>query len=249
MEDVLLRHDEDGLCTLTLNRPDKMNALNVELFERLDEEFARLENQTDGIGCIVLRGNGRCFSAGGDLDAFGKRPDLPATFKPGVIERMSRLPQPVIISVHSTCFTGALELALAGDLIVAGASARFADTHGRWGFVGGWGMSQRLPRRIGPSAAKLMMFTGRTLDAAQALAIGLVDLTFPDADMEREVTALAREILGNSWHSSRETKRLLRESEGLRLTEGLAHERDHHPGNAPDYKERIAAFQARKPKA
>ena len=79
-----------------------------------------------------------------------------------MIDRLGRLPQPVIAAVHGVCFTGGLELALACDFILADATARFADTHGKWGLVGAWGMSQRLPRRIGVPAAKRMMMTGRS---------------------------------------------------------------------------------------
>ncbi len=244
MSDGLLRENHQGLCILTLNRPDKRNALDTALFERLDAELAALEGQRETIGCVVLRGAGSGFCAGADLTAIGSAPP-PPTFKPGVIERLSQLPQPVIAQVHGHCLTGGLELALAADIIVAGASAKFADTHGRWGLVGGWGMSQRLPRRIGPSQAKLMMFTGRFVEAEEALRIGLADLCVADDRLEAEVQGLAEAILANSWHTNRETKRLLIDTEGLTLREGLAHEHYRYPGLAPDYRERIARFTKR----
>jgi enoyl-CoA hydratase len=152
MDDVLLRHDAPGLCTLTLNRPQQHNALNTALFERLDQELAALEAQQETIGCVLLRATGPSFPAGVDLKALasGATPP-PPNFKPGVLERLSRLPQTVVACIHATCVTGGLELVLAADILVAAASARFADTHGRWGLVAGWGMTQRLPRRIGMS--------------------------------------------------------------------------------------------------
>lgn len=241
MTDILLSSEADGLCILTLNRPDKLNALDTELFKRLDAELERIESCADSIGCVILRANGRSFCAGADMNAMSNDPPPAPTFKPRVIERMSKLPQPVIACVHGACVTGGLELALAADFIVSSQSARFADTHGRWGFVGGWGMTQRLPRRIGTSNAKLMMLTGRYVNAMEALRIGLVDLCFPDEKLEEEVMALARDILANSWHTNRATKRLLVETEGMRLAEGLAHEHYRYPGLAADYKERIAA--------
>src|ERR1700693_1433864 len=141
MTDTLLREDAAGLCTLTLNRPAKHHALDTALFTRLDQEFAALERQQDTIGCVILRAKGRSFCAGADLTAMAGG-SLPApTFKPAVIERMSHLPQAVIACVHGTCVTGGLELALAADFIIASNSARFADTHGRWGLVAGWGMT------------------------------------------------------------------------------------------------------------
>lgn len=241
MTSSLVREDQGALCTLTLNRPEKLNALDTELFERIDAELAALERQQDRIGCVVLRGAGRSFCAGADLAAGFASPP-PPTLKPQVIERMSRLPQPVIAQVHGNCLTGGLELALAADIIVASASARFADTHGRWGYVGGWGMSQRLPRRIGMSQAKLMMFTARFVDAAEALRLGLADMCVADDRLDEEVRALADSILANSWHTNTGTKRLLTETAGMSLRDGLAYEHYRHPGSAPDSAARIAAF-------
>src|SRR6185295_17326476 len=95
-------------------------------------------------------------------------------------------------AVHGHCYTGALELALGADLIVAAESARFADTHGKWGMAPTWGMSQRLPRRIGEARAKGMMLTGRVVSGQEAVAIGLAHACFPDQAFEAELLALAR---------------------------------------------------------
>jgi enoyl-CoA hydratase len=241
MSERVTRHDADGLCTLTLNRPDKLNALDTPAFEALDAHLAALEGQPNNIGCVVLRGSGRGFCAGADLNAMGKVP-VPPTFKPGVIERLGKLPQPVIAAVHGVCFTGGLELALACDFIVADSTARFADTHGKWGLVGAWGISQRLPRRIGVAAAKHMMMTARTVDAGEAKATGLVDLLALEGGLDERVARLAADVLANSWHTNFAVKRLMRETDGMSLAGGLAHEHRHYPGNAPDYEERIARF-------
>jgi enoyl-CoA hydratase/carnithine racemase len=237
----ITRADTDGLCTLTLNRPDKLNALDTQAFEELDAHCASLETQTEAIGCVVLRGNGRGFCAGADIAKIGAVPIDPR-FKPGVVDRLACLPQPVIAQVHGTCFTGGLELALAADLIVADSSARFADTHGKWGFVGAWGMSQRLPRRVGVAAAKLMMFTAQPISAEQAQAIGLVDLLVDEGQLADRIVELTAAILANSWHTNFATKRLMRETEGMPLALGLAHENYRNPGFAPDYEARIARF-------
>lgn len=149
MPQHVTREDHDGVCTLTLNRPEKLNALDTQAFEELDAYLSSLEMDEGNIGCVVLRGAGKGFSAGADLNALADPTKLPApTFKPRVIERLATLKQPVIAAIHGVCYTGALELALACDFIVADSSARFADTHGKWGWVGAWGMSQRLPHRI-----------------------------------------------------------------------------------------------------
>jgi len=240
MSDKVTRSDAEGLCTLTLDRPEKLNALDNEVFEQLDAHLAAIEAATDAVGCVVLRGAGRGFCAGADLTAFGS--GVPRAWKPGIVERLANLPQPVVAAVHGACVTGGLELALAADLIVADTTARFADTHGKWGLVGEWGMTQRLPRRIGLPRAKRMMLTARVIDAEEAARIGLADIVVPEGALDATVAELASEILANSWHTNRATKRLLRETEGMSLAEGLAHEHYRHPGFAPDWQERIARF-------
>lgn len=241
MSERVLRSDADGLCTLTLNRPDKLNALDTLAFEELDAHLAALERQTDIIGCVVLRGAGRGFCAGADLTAMGKAPVAPS-FKPGVVDRLAALPQPLIAAVHGVCYTGGLELALACDFILSDPAAFFADTHGKWGLVGAWGMSQRLPRKIGISAAKRMMMTARTLNAEEAKEIGLVDLLSAEGRLDDLVSTFVGDLLANSWHTNFAAKRFMRETDHLPLSEALAFERSHYPGDAPDHMERIARF-------
>jgi enoyl-CoA hydratase/carnithine racemase len=242
------REDAGGLCTLTLFRPDKLNALDTHTFQVLDEHL-RAINGDGAIGCVILKGAGKAFCAGADLKAIASSDaPPPPTLKPRVIERLSLLKQPVVAAVHGVCFTGGLELALACDFVVADASARFADTHGRWGFVGAWGMTQRLPRRVGVAAAKRMMMTARVVDAAEAHAMGLVDILAPEGGLEDALKSFTAEILANSWFTNFATKRLLIETEGIPLSQSLAHEHFRNPGFAPDYRERIANFR-KKPKS
>jgi enoyl-CoA hydratase/carnithine racemase len=241
----VLRQDVDGLCTLTLNRGDKLNALDTAAFEALESHLASLEGQLEQIGCVVLRGAGRGFCAGADLAALGSASERPPTYKPQVIERLSRLPLPVIAAVHGVCFTGGLELALACDFIVADGTARFADTHGKWGLVGAWGMTPRLPRRIGMPAAKRMMFTSRECNASEAHQLGLVDLLCAPGGLDDLLRGLVADILANSRFTNRATKRLLTETDGMSLAQGLAHEQYRYPGWAPDHAERVAAFRRR----
>ena len=237
----VLREDVGGLCTLTLNRPESLNALDIATFEALDAQFTSLERQTGITGCVVIRGAGRAFCAGADLKVMNNATIDPRT-KPGVVERLARLPQPVIAAVHGVCYTGGLELALACDFILADATARFADTHGKWGLYGAWGMTQRLPRRIGSQAAKRLMMTAQPVGAAEAHRIGLVEQLAPAGGLDAMVAALAAQVLANSWHTNFAVKRLMRETEGMTIAEALAWETEHSPGNAADYKERIAAF-------
>jgi enoyl-CoA hydratase len=244
MSERVIRQDCDGLCTLLLHRPDKLNALDTLAFEELDAHLAALEGESDRIGCVVMRGAGRGFCAGADLHVMDKVP-VPRSFKPGVIERLGSLPQPVIAAIHGVCYTGGLELALACDFILADATARFADTHGTWGLVGAWGMSQRLPRRIGTQAAKQMMMTAKPVDAAAARDIGLVDLLTPAGGLDELVQNFTADVLANSWHTNFTVKRLMRETDGMSLAAGLAHEHLRNPGRASDSAERIARFSRR----
>jgi enoyl-CoA hydratase/carnithine racemase len=239
--DLVLRSDRGGVAQLTLNRPDKLNALNVALFEALEAHVADLERAPAGV--VVLRGAGRCFSAGHDLGdiATGERLPRP-NYQSHVIERLADLPVPVISAVHGHCYTGALELALAGDIILAAESAKFADTHARWALTPVWGLSQRLPRRIGTYKAREMMFTCRTYSGRAAEAFGLANACVPDAEFDAALDALTAEILANSSFSHAANKRLLLHTDGLPMDAGLAHEVYHGEGRGPDMETRIAAF-------
>jgi enoyl-CoA hydratase/carnithine racemase len=243
VDELIERKVDGGLCTLTLNRPEKHNALNSAVFAELNDHLYAIERQTEKIGCVVLRGAGRSFCAGADLSEIEDGSALiDLLTKPRILERLERLPQPVIAAVHGSCYTGGLELALAADFIIATASARFGDTHAKWGFVAAWGMTQRLPRRIGYPQAKRMMMSCKTMTAEAAAAIGLVDLCVADELFDAAVKDFASDILASSWFSNRETKRLMLETEGLSLRDGLAYEVFRHPGLAPDYLERVRSF-------
>ncbi len=241
MTDLVLRADHDGVAELTLNRPEKLNALNVPLFEALEAHLAHIEAAP--VRAVVLRGAGRCFSAGHDLGDIATGEKLPRpNYQAHVIERLADLPLPVIVVVHGHCYTGALELALVGDIILAAESAKFADTHAKWALTPVWGLSQRLPRRVGTYRAREMMFTCRTVAGPEAAAIGLANICVPDAEIDSALSALTTQILANSSFSHAANKRLLTETDGLAQTAGLAHETHRGAGRGPDMAERIAAF-------
>ncbi len=236
MAGLVLREDRGGLATLTLNRPEKLNSINLEMFVELRAHVEQIARETERIGLVVVRGAGKCFSAGHDLAdiAKGERPPKP-NFQSETVERLADLPQPVISAVHGHCYTGALELALAGDLIVAAESAKFADTHAKWALTPIWGMSQRLPRRVGPSKAREMMLTCRTYSGVEAAAMGLANICVPDASFDNELRALADSILANSWFSHRANKRLLIETDGMPLGAGPGARGVPKPGRRAGY--------------
>ena len=243
MTDLVLRTDRDGVATLTLNRPAQLNALSPNLFVELRAHIDALADETETVGCVVLRGAGKSFSAGNDIKAIQAGERAPsAHHQAETLEAIESLPQPVIASVAGHCSTGALELVLACDLLVAAESARFADTHGRWGMTPTWGMSQRLPRRIGPVRAKQMMFSGTPITGAEAVTLGLANSCVADEDLESTTNALAASIVANSWHTLRADKRLVNEGQRYTLADALAFERRTSPGASPDMAERLKAF-------
>lgn len=245
MAGLVLRDDSDGVAVLTLDRPDVLNALSPKLFEELRAHVDRLAGESESVGCVVLQGAGRSFSAGNDLNAIraGERAPSPH-FQAETLEAIERLPQPVIAAVQGHCYTGALELALACDLLLVAESAKLADTHGKWGMTPTWGMSQRLPRRIGELRAKELMFSGRVVTGREAVEIGLANACVPDAELAARALALAREIAANSWFTLRTEKKLIREGQDLPASEALAYERANSPGAGPDMAKRLESFGA-----
>jgi len=238
----VLREDDDGLAILTLNRPDKLNALTVEMFRQLRHHAIALKKDTS-IGCVLLRGAGKCFSAGHDLGDIAEGEAVPS---PGwhseTLRLLEKLPKPVIAVVHGHCYTGALEVALAADFILAADTAKFADTHAKWALTPIWGMSQRLPRRVGIATAKKLMFTAETLKADAALAAGLCEAVYPEVDVFTEAKTMARAILANSPFSHAANKHLLEATDGHSMDAGLQWEITENEGIGPDAQERIAAF-------
>jgi enoyl-CoA hydratase/carnithine racemase len=159
------------------------------------------------------------------------------------VERLANLPMPVIAAVQGHCLTGGLELALAADIIIAAESAKFGDTHGKWDLVPVWGLSQRLPRRIGRAKALEMSFSARTYSGRDAEAIGLANFCVTDAELDGAVAQFASDVLANSWRSCRAIKKLIDDTEGLPLKAGLAHEIHRSEGRGPETAERLARMR------
>ena len=242
MGELVKRTDDDGCATLLLNRPDKLNALTVGMFRELRSHVSDLARD-DSIGCVVVRGAGRCFSAGHDLSDIATGEAVPSRgWHSETLRLLERLPKPVIAGVHGHCYTGALEVALAADFIVAAESARFGDTHSKWALTPIWGMSQRLPRRVGLATSKRLMFTAETVKAEEALRIGLCEKVVPDDRFVAELASLAKTIMANSGFSHAANKRLLEATDARPLDAGLQWEVLESEGVGPDMQERIAAF-------
>lgn len=180
-EPVLLWEEDGDIVTLTLNRPEAMNALSTPLRVALGEAFGRLKGRESG--AVILTGAGdRAFCAGLDLKELGGETSAkadPAAAASGsdtdAVRAMEDCPLPIIGAINGVAITGGFELALACDVLVASSRARFADTHARVGIMPGWGLSQKLSRAIGIYRAKELSLTGNFLPADQAADWGLVN--------------------------------------------------------------------------
>lgn len=244
MSSLVLRENNRGAAILTLNLPEKLNALSKDVFEALEEHVDALARETRTIGLVILRGAGGNFSSGYDMGEILQH--VKAHAKPHyhseVIQKLANLPQPVISAVQGHCSTGALELALAADLIVASESARFCDVYARWGLTPVWGLSLRLPHRVGTAKANEMMLTCRNYSGSAAHDMHLVNFCFPDDQFEAELARLSQDILANSWYSNQVNKRALMASDGLTLQNAHALELFKNEGLAPDAEKRITKF-------
>lgn len=230
MTTPLLIDTADGVTTLTLHRPDALNAITPEMLEALDVAIRRADENPD-VRVVVLTGTGRAFSAGVDLKALGDRRltdgvvgdilDAPAR---NVTSRLSSMSTVSIAKVNGHCFTGALELALACDLMVTADEAKLGDTHAKFGLRPTWGMSQRLPRAVGRAKARELSMTARVFTGAEAAEMGMACRSVPATELDEVVADLASAIVANSAGSLAAYKDLYAASERLGLDDGLAYE-------------------------
>jgi enoyl-CoA hydratase len=245
-EPIEVKRSESSVV-ITLSRPKALNAITLEMLLQLDEILDTLGNDT-GVRAIVITGAGRAFSAGVDLKAInelramnGSIGDLLNDPARSVIERLTTIPQVVIAKVNGYCFTGALELALACDLIVTADEAVFGDTHAKWGLRPTWGMSQRLPRAVGAARARELSYTARTFTGLEAEKYGLAVRSVPLAELDATVHELVAAIAVNSAGAIAAYKDLYQKAQDRPLSHGLAYEAsvDYAIGDSAD---RIATF-------
>ncbi len=197
-ESVLLTHIEDRVAVWTLNRPQAMNSLNFEMLRALKEAVDQVRFD-DQVRVVIITGAGeRAFCAGADLkERAGLPPSQVRAFIHTIrnlFSEIEQLPQPVIAAVNGVALGGGTELALASDLRIAANSATLGLTETRLAIIPGAGGTQRLPRLVGKGKAKELIFTGRRIDAARALEIGLVNQVCPAQELLDASLALAAEI-------------------------------------------------------
>jgi enoyl-CoA hydratase len=217
--EILLSERRGSKLLLTLNRPERRNALNTELLRALEGAFAEAESSPE-VDLIILVGSDPSFCGGVDLRELEERGRAPEMGDP-----LAGLTKPLIGAINGPAITGGLELALMCDLRLASEKAAFGDTHGRVGLVPGWGAMARLPIAVGVSRAAEMLLSGRVVDAQEALTFGLVNEVVAHADLLPRALALADAVLQSEQGAVRAMLAQLREGAGASLADGLARER------------------------
>ncbi len=222
---VLIERHPAGYAVLTLNRPEKLNALSIELRGELVAALAELRRDP-AVRVLILTGAGRAFCAGLDLNELSTAQSNSArAFELDVIGALMQFEGPVIGAINGVAATGGFEIAMACDVVLASTAAQFADTHARVGLLPGWGLSVRLPRRIGLHRAKEMAFTARFISAAEAEAWGLVNRVVPPGELLSQARAMAEEMLAVVPEILVAYKKLLDRSFSRPADEALASER------------------------
>lgn len=249
---LVLRERRGPVEVLTLNRPDKRNALNTGLRQALVSALEEIAADAS-VRCIVLTGAGdKAFVAGADVTEFAGR-DVAAQAATmlgrRVYDVVAALERPVVAAINGVCLGGGLELALACDIRVASSTARFGQPEVNLGLIPGGGATQRLPRVIGMGAALRLILTGDPVDAAEALRIGLVEEITEPADCLPRAIAIAERISRNSPVAVAAARRATRAALGLPLSAGLDLERATFLAcfAAADRTEGIAAFLEKRP--
>jgi enoyl-CoA hydratase len=261
MDVVLLEKLTPEITQLTLNRPDKLNAMNDALVDQLYERCDEIEGDAE-CRVVILTGAGRGFCAGLDLNGFGSAPRQQGWGGPavglavqqhiaGLIPRLRALRQPVIAAVNGPCAGGGLALALASDVRVCSESARFNVAFVRIGLSGcDVGVSWLLPRLIGASRATEMMLTGRLIDAAEADRAGLVSEVVPDGETVNAALNVAHQICANSPFGVWMTKEVAwanREVSSLHAAIDLENRTQILASYSEDQREAIGAFLQKRP--
>jgi 2-(1,2-epoxy-1,2-dihydrophenyl)acetyl-CoA isomerase len=245
---------KDGVATITLNRPDAFNALNLQLGREIFH--AALEVDEDpGVRCVVITGAGRAFCAGGDVKDFAD--NLPrigvlvkelTTYLHGAVSRLCRSDKPVIMAVNGVAAGGGLSFALSGDLVIAAESARFTMAYAKIAATPDGSSSYFLPRLVGLRRAMELYFTNRVLSAREAFEWGLVTRVVPDAELGSAVDALARELAQGPTKAFGGAKRLFHQAtwESLETQMELEAQAIAASGHTEDFASGVTAFANKK---
>ena len=221
-------HQLGPIAAIILNRPEAMNALSPLLIAELRAAMEAAAKNTE-VEVVIVTGAGRAWSAGIDLKELNAGIEN-GTFtsdkvlKDGeaIIHLLQTMPKVTIAAVNGFCYTGAMELMMAFDIVIAAEEAQIGDTHAKWGVIPKWGMSQRLSQLVGPMKARELSFTCEPISGKEAARIGLVNKAVPLADLDDAVNEMANKILDNSRQTISAMKHLYLQGEMATLKEGLA---------------------------
>jgi enoyl-CoA hydratase len=248
-ENILVDTRGDGprkTCLITLHRPKALNAFNDALMDELGEALYQADAD-DGIGCIVITGSEKAFAAGADIPSIVNH-DFRSAMADGVVtknwEHVLRVKKPVLAAVAGYALGGGCELAMMCDVVYAAESAKFGQPEIKIGVIPGAGGTQRLPRWVGKSKALDLLFTGRMMDAQEALQAGLVARVFATDGFLDEVLKVADTLNAQSAPALQLMKEMVNQAFEVPLTQGVKSERlaFHAMFGTPDQREGMGAF-------
>ena len=253
--DTVIYAVKDAVATITLNRPEAYNALNLALGR--DLFHAALEADEDrAVRCIVVTGAGKAFCAGGDVKDFADNPDRIGivikeltTYLHGAVSRLARAQKPVVMAVNGVAAGGGLSFALSGDLVVAAESAKFSMAYSKIAASPDGSSSYFLPRMIGLRRALELHYTNRVLSAREAMDWGLVNRVHPDAEFPGAVAALARELAQGPTLAFGRAKLLFHQStqESLETQLELEAQAIAASSHTEDFRNGVVAFAKKQP--
>jgi enoyl-CoA hydratase/carnithine racemase len=252
LSDTLLFEIRDHVATITLNRPEKLNAFTDSMLDAWIEalEYCRVNDQ---VRAVVITGSGRAFCSGGDVGGFKDRATAtPAEIKRRLAEGTQRLPRkmaqvdkPLIAAINGAAYGGGLDVALMCDVRIAAQGAKLAETYARMGLVPGAGGAWYLPRLIGTARALEMLWTGEPISAQEAERIGLVNRVVPDAELMEHTMTYANKIAAGAPLSMRLIKKIVYQGLTLNLDDALdlAASNMSIVRTSEDHLEAVAAFK------
>ncbi len=250
-QDILIDMLENGVCCITLNRPEARNALRTQLLAELSDALNTLSFD-DSIRCVVLTGGEKVFAAGADVAEMANMGmmDIMQDERPKHWASIAAFPKPVVAAVNGYALGGGCELTMHADIIIAGSNAQFGQPEINLGIIPGAGGTQRLIRTVGKALASKMILTGEFIDANTALSAGLVaEITQPELCIERALE-LAQKIAQKAPLAVQQAKSTLLKSYETSLSDGLNFEREAFVmlAGTDDRNEGLAAFlEKRKP--
>jgi enoyl-CoA hydratase len=225
--ETLLIEVKDGVAIVKINRPEALNALNAQVIDDLSDAFGAIRRD-DAIRAVMLTGEGKAFVAGADIAAMRELDtvhgrDFMIKLQ-AVADQIEMVEKPVVAAINGYALGGGCELALACDVRFASEKAKFGQPEVNLGIIPGGGGTQRLPRLIGKGIAKYLIFSGETIDAQEALRIGLVEKVFPPETLYEETEAFLRTVLSKAPLAVRMAKSAINHGMNTDLRTGVAFE-------------------------